>query len=239
MTTVPCRLGGLNAGPPRIFRSRSRTDARLAAPMSVTFDLVEGLGGERRRLDGDGLGRRRPLAGDVGAGHGPLLDVEERLARHPVEQEDIARLRHLGHGVDLLAVARDGDEVRIDRQVVVPEVVAQRLEVPDAARRSGRPARWCSWRTGCRRAGRRRRSRTRPTRARRRPGRVRRRRSARPRRSPPPRSFHESPSHVSSPNSPGRGTVRNRQSLRPCGRRTPGRRPARRCPAPRRTRRRG
>src|ERR1700689_4351589 len=36
-TTVPCRLGGLKAGPRRIVRSWARTDARLAAPMSVMF----------------------------------------------------------------------------------------------------------------------------------------------------------------------------------------------------------
>ena len=34
-TTVPCLLGGLNAGPPRIVRKRASTDARLAVPMSV------------------------------------------------------------------------------------------------------------------------------------------------------------------------------------------------------------
>src|SRR5271155_5750269 len=48
-TTVPCRLGGLKAGPRRIFLSRARTSARLASPMSVTFvssrDWVEIGGG--------------------------------------------------------------------------------------------------------------------------------------------------------------------------------------------------
>ena len=70
-------------------------------------------------------------------GTGWSLIVEEGLARDPIEQEHVTRLRHLGHGVDLLAVASDGDEVRIDRQIVIPEVMTQRLEVPGPLARPG------------------------------------------------------------------------------------------------------
>ena len=48
-----------------------------------------------------------------------------------VEHEHVARFRDLRDGVDLLTVVRDRHDVRIGRQVVIPEVVAQRLKVPD------------------------------------------------------------------------------------------------------------
>ena len=125
-------------GRPAADLSQSGEDRRAVGLADVgDVRLIEKLGGERRRLDRDRLRRRRLFAGNVGGGHGLFLDVEERLAGLAVEQEDIARLRHLRDGVDLLAVVRDRDQVGIDRQIVVPQVVMQRLKVPDALARPG------------------------------------------------------------------------------------------------------
>ena len=60
-TTVPCVLGGLKAGPPRIVRRRASTDARFAGPMSVTLVSIERLDRKRRRLDWNRLRQPRPF----------------------------------------------------------------------------------------------------------------------------------------------------------------------------------
>ena len=161
--------------------------------------LIEGLGGERRRLHGDRLRRRCLLAGDIRGRDRLLLDVEERPARLAVEQEDIAGLRHLGDGVDRLAAVRDRDEVRIDRQVVVPDVVMQRLEMPATLARPGVERDRAIGEQVRRRAGRRRRSRRPPSRARRRPCRAPTSTLIPPQAFAPPRSFQDSPPQVESP----------------------------------------
>ena len=105
--------------------------------MLVTFVSSRNWAENGGGLTGMGCGRRCPLAGDVGGRHRLLLDVEKGLAGHAVEQEDVAGLRHLRDGVNRLAVVGDRDQVRIDRQVVVPQVMMERLEVPDALFRPG------------------------------------------------------------------------------------------------------
>ena len=100
--------------------------------MSVASVLGEGLPGEGRRLHGHGLGRPRSLALQVGSGHRPLLDREERLARLAVEDEHVARFRGLGDGVHHAPAPLDGDEHGCLWQVAVPQVVAHDLVVPDA-----------------------------------------------------------------------------------------------------------
>ena len=49
--------------------------------------------------------------------------VEEGLAPFSVEQKNVARLRHLGNSIDRFTFASDRDEVRIDRQVMIPEIM--------------------------------------------------------------------------------------------------------------------
>ena len=87
---------------------------------------------ERRRLGRKRLRRRIPLAGHVALRHGALLDRPHRLARLAVQHVDEGLLRHLREGFDTATVDRDVGEHRRRRQVVVPDAVMQRLEVPHA-----------------------------------------------------------------------------------------------------------
>ena len=122
----------MNAGPPRIFSKlfENRCAVGFADVRDVGF--IQKLSRNRRRLDGTGWVGDACSPGTSEARHVLLGDVEERLAGFAVKQEDVARLRHLRHGVDRFAFSSDRHEVRIDRQIVVPQVVPQRLEVPDA-----------------------------------------------------------------------------------------------------------
>ena len=72
----------------------------------------------------------RLLAGNGALRHLPFLHLEERLARLAMENEDESRLRHLRHRGNRLPVALHVDEHRRGGQVVVPDVVMDRLEVP-------------------------------------------------------------------------------------------------------------
>ena len=72
------------------------------------------------------------LAGHVGRRRRPLLDWPDGLARHAVEREDEALLRHLRHRVDSAAVDGDVEQIRRGRRVVVPQPVMHELVVPDA-----------------------------------------------------------------------------------------------------------
>ena len=83
-----------------------------------------------RRLRRERLGRRRPLARNVGLRHRPLLDRPDGLAGRAVEDVDEALLRRLGDRLDLFAVDGYVDQVRRRRHVVVPQPVVDELEVP-------------------------------------------------------------------------------------------------------------
>ena len=87
---------------------------------------------ERRWLARDRLGRARLLAVDARRGNLPIVDGKQRLSALAVEHEDEARLGYLRDGVDRPPVLLDRDQRRRRRQVHVPEIVLQGLEVPDA-----------------------------------------------------------------------------------------------------------
>ena len=70
------------------------------------------------------------LAWHLARRHRPLLDLDHRFARIPVQDEEIAGLRRHGERVDRLAVALDVEEHRRRRRIVVPEIVVDGLEVP-------------------------------------------------------------------------------------------------------------
>ncbi len=92
----------------------------------------EELSREGRRLHRDGLGGPGRLPHQVGRRRRDLLDGEERLARLAIEEEDEARLRGLGDGVDLPSLVVDGHEDRSGGGIPVPDVVVGHLVVPDA-----------------------------------------------------------------------------------------------------------
>ena len=82
-------------------------------------------GGERLRRPG-------LLARHVARGHGTFFDRPHRLAGHALEDEHETLLRRLRDGVYLLAVLAHGDELRRGGQIVIPQIVMDRLEMPQA-----------------------------------------------------------------------------------------------------------
>ena len=76
------------------------------------------------------LGRRVLLAGHVADGHRPLLDPVNGLAGDAVQDEHPARLADLREGGNDLAVALDVHQAGRRRQVVVPQLAVDVLEVP-------------------------------------------------------------------------------------------------------------
>ena len=92
---------------------------------------------QRRRLHGERLRRRIPLAGDVALRHGPLLDAEDRFAGHAIEDEHVAGLADGGERRNRPAVLADVHQRRRRRHVRVPEIVVHGLEVPLVLARLG------------------------------------------------------------------------------------------------------
>ena len=86
---------------------------------------------ERGRRGRDRLCSRRAFAWNVAGRCRALHDREHGLARLAIEHEHEAVFRCLRHGVDRLAVPLDRHEHGRRREVVVPEIVVNRLEVPD------------------------------------------------------------------------------------------------------------
>ena len=161
---------------------------------------------ERHRLHGKGLrrpgvlARRRSHPAGVGRSSTPWIGTA-RSVRSRINSSPCLVISAATAGIRCGRSARRQSEHRRRFQVVVPDVVVRRLEVPAAACRSPRPARRACSRTDSRPCGRPRSSRTvAPTRA-----------AGRPRRAPRStvisaphvarldRSFQLSPSHVSWP----------------------------------------
>src|SRR5439155_17323167 len=61
-----------------------------------------------------------------------LLDRPERLAGYAVEHIEEAELGGLRDDVELLAVVPHGEQLRRGRQIVIPEIVVDDLEMPEA-----------------------------------------------------------------------------------------------------------
>ena len=87
---------------------------------------------EGRGLGGERLGRRQHLPLEISVGlHFALLDGPDRLAGGAVEDVGETLLADLRERLDRPAVDLDVDESRRGREVVVPDPVVDRLEVPD------------------------------------------------------------------------------------------------------------
>src|SRR5690606_25254069 len=115
------------------MRAQNLADAFLVLLRDVRVDVVlgEGHARERRRRGRDRLRRRGLLAGDVRGRHGPLLDRPDRLAGLALEDVDITLLARLRDDVDLAAVAAQRQQLRRLRKIQIPEVVTDRLEMPE------------------------------------------------------------------------------------------------------------
>src|SRR6476469_2245622 len=85
---------------------------------------------QRARLPRDRLRRGIPLAGNVRLCLWVFVDTEDRHAGLTIEDEHEARLADLRQGGNDPAVLPDVDEARGGWQVVIPQRVADVLEVP-------------------------------------------------------------------------------------------------------------
>ena len=102
----------------------------------LTSSRRERLTRERRRLGREGLRGRRDFAGHLALRHGPLLDRPQRLAGQALEHVEESGLAGLRHDVDGAPVVADGQQLGRGREVVVPEIVVDGLEVPEPLARS-------------------------------------------------------------------------------------------------------
>ena len=95
-------------------------------------EFGDDIGGEGGGFGRDGLGRPGLYAFEVGGWGGDFVDGEEGLASHAVEEEDVAGFGGLGDGFDCSSCVGDGADDGWAGEVVIPEVVADGLEVPDS-----------------------------------------------------------------------------------------------------------
>ena len=125
-TSVPPTLGGVKMPSLRsvLKVARHASSSSGVAPQRSASRTCCGtrLGGSV----GNGCVARRSFTVDVARRDLAFLDRKERLARQPIEQEEMARLRPDGDGGPVLP----RKEQRRRRDVVVPEVVVHGLEVP-------------------------------------------------------------------------------------------------------------
>ena len=91
---------------------------------------------KRRGPGREGLGRPCLLPGDVALRHWPFFNRPERSTRDAVEDVEKTGLARQGDGVDALAVVADGHQLRRRHVVVIPQVVMDRLEVPEPLSRA-------------------------------------------------------------------------------------------------------
>src|SRR4029453_15370259 len=91
---------------------------------------------KRRRPRRKRLGRRWLLAWNVALRPRPFLDRPERLPRRAIEDVEQTELCRLRDDVDRLAVVRDGQQLRPCYKIVVPQIVVEKLKVPEPLARA-------------------------------------------------------------------------------------------------------
>src|SRR5207247_9140664 len=87
---------------------------------------------EREWLRGPGL-----LTIEIGRGCCALLDGEEWTSRLAIEEKHEATLGDLGDCIDASARARHTHEIGRRRQITIPAVVVQILDMPESSARFG------------------------------------------------------------------------------------------------------
>ena len=77
------------------------------------------------------MGGPAGFAGELGGWDGAFGNVPEGVAGRAVEDEEEAVFGALGDGIDLLAVAGDGEQDGRGGEVFIEEVVVDELAVPE------------------------------------------------------------------------------------------------------------
>src|SRR6266571_4813770 len=116
---------------------RPRAGELLAAPSAARVSCAEDVGEvelfrtEWTRQRGKWLRGPRLLAGNVAARYGALFDWEERLPGFAIENEDVTHLRRLRERGNVAPAAVHGEEQRLRRHIVVPQIVVHHLKMPN------------------------------------------------------------------------------------------------------------
>ena len=131
----PRRGGGVKIGPSRARPAMRSASARSSGVKSIRSSSVMPCRSNGAGFVGNGWGRGVPLAGHVAGRDRALLDRPYRLAGDAVEDVGERLLAGLRQGLDLASVDGDVEQVGRGREVVVPQPVVHRLEVPDALAR--------------------------------------------------------------------------------------------------------
>src|SRR5262249_18219854 len=121
---LPC------VGPPK--NPVTKTGSILGRHVRIQIIRRESLAGERRRLGREWLGRPRVLSRHVTFRHGPLFDGPQRSARDAIEYPDESLFAYLRDCINCFSVVRNLQQFRSRGIVVVPDVVVDHLEVPQA-----------------------------------------------------------------------------------------------------------
>ncbi len=87
---------------------------------------------ERRRPARNRLRWRIPLARNFALRHGTFVDRPDRFACDAIQHERVRLLGDLRDGLDVAAVHSDVDEDGRGGEIVVPQAMMQRLEMPHA-----------------------------------------------------------------------------------------------------------
>src|SRR6185295_8732641 len=75
------------------------------------------------------------FARNIGLGNRLFIDRPERCTRHAIEHKQESLLRRLSDDVDVAAIVPHGQKLWSRRQVVVPHIVMDGLEMPQALAR--------------------------------------------------------------------------------------------------------
>src|SRR5262245_43642652 len=86
---------------------------------------------ERARPHGERLRRRIPFGWHIPFWDSTLLDWNDWLAIHTIEDKEITGLTDMGNGRYSTAILHDIEETAGSRHIGIPDVVMDRLKVPE------------------------------------------------------------------------------------------------------------
>ena len=131
-TSVPFSDGGVKKPSDRSAAMVSRHQARSSSVAPQASSGFKAVGASASRRCGERLRRRGDLARHIALRDRALLDGNERRSRLAIEDEEMAGLGGDTHGGNGPAVLAPVEQDRRRRDVVVPEIVMDGLEMPDA-----------------------------------------------------------------------------------------------------------
>ncbi len=120
--SVHLRVGAVHMPSQCKLSSVSSQAPRSQAVRPQTCSGAQGAGNEWRRLDGKRLRPGDPLTADMRLRHGLFLDLKQRLAGLPVQDEQEAHLCRLHHARNDSSVELQLDQCRLGGKIEIPQV---------------------------------------------------------------------------------------------------------------------